>query len=147
MRSIKILATGEQKERQLLKLVEYFVSKVPHLESQQKALGNCKLASYELARFLRQRGVKAKIYHMKGYSGPAFESPHERWQLKKPEKWSHYVVVADKKVIDCSRRQFDRKCPHPYVCPVSEYKEVWNRFHFDKFLNKFLDRYLKAGIR
>lgn len=128
------------------KYVAQFLYRFPGLQRMNSAYGRCKLISYELAKFLREHGVKAFIYHLEGIAPAHYPKAHQEYNQKKHEEWSHYIVKVGQMGIDLTARQFDKQAPVPHVAPMSEFRKIWTKVEKDDFMNKFLEDALKARI-
>lgn len=140
--NIKVLAAPVNFD----KYVAQFMYRFPGLQKMNSSYGRCKLVSYELAKFLREHGVKAFIYHLEGVKKGSYPNPHKDYQEKKPSEWSHYIVKVRNQGIDLTARQFDKAAPLPLVAHINEFKAKWEKCSRDDFMNKFLEDALRARI-
>lgn len=139
---MKIITAGVQ----LDKLVAAFTKCFPKLATKNGSFGKCKFLSYELALFLRRRGIKAKLIHVQGVQRgcPWLTSAHITWQEKPRSEWSHYVVSVGSVFIDVTGRQFDSKAEHPRIYSARELDAHWESRNVDAFLNKVIEDVLAA---
>lgn len=121
----------------LRNLVDQFVDQFPKLTDPDHAMGRCKFFSYELAKFLRQRGVRAQIYHVQHIkSKAAWPKAHTQWREKRPQEWTHYVVRVGGLIIDVTSRQLDPDNTHPLIIRYEELQDMWNTVERDHFVNR-----------
>jgi hypothetical protein len=117
-------------------LVDEFVERFPKLAKKEAAMGRCKLFSYELALFLRKRGVKAHIYHVQHIKKKAaWPNAHTKWIDTRPQDWTHYVVRVGGLIIDVTSRQLDPDSSHPLIIKYEELQDMWNTVERDRFMN------------
>lgn len=126
-------------------LLQDFVRRFPRLATKGGSFGKCKFISYELALYLRRRGVKAKLLHVQGLAQPKLRSTaHESWANKPSKDWSHYVVLVGDTAIDMTARQFDPKLDHPRIVPRATLVEEWTTVETDSFINRIISEVLRA---
>lgn len=131
---------------QVDKMVEDFVKRFPGLQTTRGSFGKCKFISYELALFLRRRGIKAVLIHVQGLTPKHqwLKTAHATWVGKPRKEWSHYVVGVEQDYYDCTARQFDRALPFPVKGKRSELRQAWTTVETDTFLNGIVTEVLQA---
>jgi hypothetical protein len=141
---MKLIVAGIQLE----KLVQDFARRFPKLETKQGSFGKCKMTAYELALYLRRRGVQARLLHCQTVRADHkwLESAHASYKAKARKDWSHYVLAVGNRVIDMTGRQFDREAEHPRFMSRHELRQDWESVEHDHFMNRQVDDVLKAQM-
>lgn len=121
-------------------MVQDFVRRFPGLATKSGAYNRCKFMSYELALYLRRRGVKASTVHCQGLTANSTwkDTAHQAWVEKPRKEWSHYVVRVGDVLIDVTGRQFDPKIEHPRFTSRAESRQDWETLENDVFMNKVI---------
>ena len=129
---------------QIVGLIHEFVARYPKLQQSRGAVGRCKMASYELALFLRQRGIPARAIHVQGCAAGLYPKPHKTWANRPPAKWSHYVVGLGRWSIDMTARQFDASLGVPHMSLMTELRSNWRVVEEDKLINNWISNTVKV---
>lgn len=127
-------------------LLADFAARFPKLATRNGSFGKCKFMSYELALYLRRRGVKARVIHVQGITRecPWKKTAHATWVDKPRAEWSHYVVAAAGVYIDMTGRQFDRQAEHPKAYSRQQLMSHWQSMEDDTFINGLVAEVLRA---
>ena len=129
------------------KLVEDFARRFPKLETKSGAFGKCKMLSFELALYLRRRGVQAKLIHVQNAQKKEWKATaHSKWTSQPQSGWSHYVVQVGSTVIDITGRQLDAKAEHPRIFTRAELNTEWATVENDVFLNGIVKEVLVSQM-
>jgi hypothetical protein len=147
MKNLRTNHPNPERGQHLLHLVKEFVTRFPKLQTQAGAYNKCKFASYTLVLYLRQRGFNARLIHIQDCPRPAYPEPHQRWQNKRRDRWSHYVVGIGRYSIDITARQFDSDLPVPFIETLAKLRQRWTTVETDTFLNGWAQEVLDSKIK
>jgi len=129
-------------------LIADFVRRFPKVMTRAGSYGKCKFLSYELALYLRRRGVRATVLHCQSLAKNHGwkKTAHASWVEKPRSEWSHYVVVSDGLVYDVTARQFDQDLPVPFVIDRAVLSTYWDTVERDTFVNNMVTEVLRSHL-
>ena len=105
------------------------------------------MASYELALYLQQRGINARVTHLEGCKPGVYPNPHKIWRDKPSSQWSHYVVTVGRWTLDMTAKQFDTALGVPHMERLSSIREKWSTVEEDNIINNWVSETLNVRTR
>lgn len=123
------------REDRVTALIQQFAERHPRFSTKNGARGACKFASWELTKFLRRRGIHAKLVHLEGCKADQYPDAHPKWLDIDRKEWSHYVVKVGSVCYDLTAKQFDSNFTCPFTCNLAHLRGVWDTVESDHFLN------------